>query len=134
MTEKTHVWPLLRDGLPMVHWARIENAVATGMADVNGCYKGQEVWIENKIFIGRRLKFRPTQPAWLMNRAKHGGNVFVLARSGDTLFLYDAKDIIHWEHTVLADGDVSMMPTTSEVRKFPKPFDYPMIRQYMFGR
>lgn len=95
MTEQAHVWAPLRRNTPVgVHWNRIENTAGTGMADLNGCHRGVEVWIENKIYKGNRVEFRPTQPGWIMTRRMAGGRVFVLARKDDSFLLYDGGRVL----------------------------------------
>lgn len=62
------------------HFQPIETgAVASGVADVNFCMDGKEFWLELKIIKGNRMNFRPTQVPWNINRAKAGGNNYILA-------------------------------------------------------
>jgi penicillin-binding protein-related factor A (putative recombinase) len=67
-----------------LHLNRIENSAGNGMADVNGCFKGIEFWLElkkaNKPSNAKtpiKIKFQDGQPIWLKNRYRAGGRVFV---------------------------------------------------------
>ncbi|HYD35940.1 MAG TPA: hypothetical protein VD999_07820 [Vitreimonas sp.] len=85
MKEKTHVYEPLRKNLPHIHWQRIENVAGTGVADINGCFRGIEFWIESKISKGSHIEIRPDQIAWLTKRYEKGGRVFVVYRQEDTI-------------------------------------------------
>ena len=52
MTEKKF-WQSLKRLLPDVHWQRIETTTASGVPDVNGCYKAGEFWLELKVLKGK---------------------------------------------------------------------------------
>jgi len=64
------------------HWVRIENNVGTGVPDVNYAFQGTEGWTELKVCRRKiitydtviKLKVRPAQYAWLMERHKYNGN------------------------------------------------------------
>lgn len=62
------------------HFQRIETgSVASGVPDLNLCYRGVEYWVELKMIKGTKISFRPTQIPWNIHRAKAGGRNFVLA-------------------------------------------------------
>lgn len=72
-----------------LHMSRIENAVGSGMADVEGCLRGDQFWIELKS-VARparastplRPKFQPKQAPWLRRRVEAGGRAYVLVQVG----------------------------------------------------
>jgi len=72
--------------LPLVHWQRIETGgTGRGIPDLNGCYAGVEVWIENKKVSGHKVHtMDPQQVAWLERRVRYGGRAFVAARKVET--------------------------------------------------
>lgn len=64
---------------------RIENAVGSGMPDIEGCLRGNQFWVESKIARGKgllRIKWRPRQIPWLRRRWLAGGSCFFLAQAG----------------------------------------------------
>ena len=125
MTEKSGVWEPLRDGCPHVHWMRLENLVGTGMADVNGCLNGVEAWLELKhVAAGWKIKFQPTQPAWILKRTMYGGRVFVLVRKEDTLYLFRGAQV----RELVADG-LRVPPLLI----MDKPFDWQLLLETVFG-
>lgn len=125
MTEKTGVWDLLHKNTPQVDWARVENLVGTGICDVNGCLNGVCVWIENKLVrSGFKIKFQPTQPAWILRRIAHGGRVFILVRKDNTLYLYHGKQV-----QALVDVGLRLQP----ILKLSKPFNWPLLLDTLFG-
>jgi len=72
---------IFRQHLKLVDWTSIETGITErGVPDGNGCYEGVEFWIEYKKAKGNLVQLRPQQVAWLMKRARHGGNVFVAVR------------------------------------------------------
>ena len=126
MTEKSGVWEPLRDGTPQVMWMRLENLVGTGMPDVNGCLNGVEVWLELKhVASGFKIKFQPTQPAWILKRTLYGGRVFVLVRKLDTLYLYHGSQVRE-----LVDQGLRVQP----VLRMAKPFDWDLLLDVVFRR
>lgn len=66
--------------VPEAHWDRVENAAGTGMADLNGCFLGHELWLEMKLMTNFRLhKIQPSQVPWHTKRWAVGGlNYFML--------------------------------------------------------
>jgi len=72
-----------------LHLNRIENSVMMGMADVEGCLKGIQFWIELKCEARPsnprtkiKLRFEPAQLPWLNRRIEAGGRAFVLIQVG----------------------------------------------------
>jgi hypothetical protein len=77
------------------HVQRIENAVGTGMCDVNICIAGTESWVELKQLDNWPVKadtlvlvphYTPQQRNWQRARAQAGGRVYVLLQV-DTFYL-----------------------------------------------
>ena len=125
MTEQAHVWtPLKKNSPPSVHWQRIENTAGTGAPDLTGAHDGVEVWIENKIYDGNKLHFRPTQPGWLFKHRRTGARVFVLARKKKTFYLYDAARVFQ----LVAEGIKTPAIVTLE-----PPWDWSALLAAIFG-
>ena len=90
MAKEKNLWLLIRENLKGVHLQRIETGMTgAGVPDVNGCGWGKEFWIELKeIHSGNSLTLRPMQVSWLVKRAQHGGQVFVLVRKNNQMKLF----------------------------------------------
>jgi hypothetical protein len=91
--------------MPSVHWVRIETLdVAPGTPDLNGCYGGVEIWIENKRTTGNKVSnMRVAQVGWMEQRARKGGRVFIAVRQqgkagvGRTAKLRDTLWLFSWK-------------------------------------
>ena len=105
MAKEKNLWALVRDNLLDFHLQRIETGLTgSGVPDVNGCKKGQEFWIELKeIHSGNSLTLRPMQVSWLVKRAQHGGQVFVLARKNNEIKLFHV-DGLEGAQQLVKDG------------------------------
>lgn len=92
MTE-SKMWSIFRLYLPQsAHAIRIENWVGAGQPDSNICWKGIEVWVENKVASPTGLiKFRDEQIPWIHRRVRSGGRVFVLVYHEGSYLLYHGK-------------------------------------------
>ena len=90
------LWQDVKKGLKNVHLTRIENRVGVGTPDVNGCVDGKDFWLELKVIKGNSLRLSKFQKAWIYERLRVGGNVFVLARplKGSVLKVYDCRTVI----------------------------------------
>ena len=89
MPSESNLWRLVRDRLPKIHWQRIETgSTARGVPDLNGCFEGQEFWVELKAIRGNQLGLTPMQISWLTQRTLHGGKCFVLGRKDRTIRLF----------------------------------------------
>lgn len=67
--------------LPNVDWSCIESPdTACGVPDLNGCYRGMDLWIEMKATATNAVRVRPVQVAWIHRRVRHGGNVWIAVR------------------------------------------------------
>jgi len=80
MTDERRAYHRMKRAFPQADWQRVENRVGSGAPDVNVCYKGVEMWVENKEgrlnLDGRvRAKIRPAQRAWATRRMNAGGQV-----------------------------------------------------------
>ncbi len=88
--KESEFWGWLRDeltmGFPGIHIQRIESgSTASGIPDVNLCYKGIEAWIELKAAkltqrspVKGRFDLRADQASWLEKRSRAGGKAWVL--------------------------------------------------------
>jgi hypothetical protein len=136
---ESYFWQQVRTGLSddLTHLCRIENVAGTGISDVNGCRRGQEVWIELKIFHGRRLYFRSSQRSWVVERDRVGGRVLVLARRDDQAMLYRAVDVVLAPHSVVKEGksfhvDADDLPLP--LYSCRKPFNWFELSLAIFNR
>jgi len=82
--SEAKLWTTVKNGVGHIgHWDRIEShAVSQGRPDVNWCHEGDVVDIELKVYNPKKGGFilRANQNAWMANRLRHGGKVFILAR------------------------------------------------------
>jgi hypothetical protein len=136
--KESYFWQQVKAGLDdaSTHMCRIENTAGTGISDVNACCRGQEVWLELKVFHGRRLYFRNSQKSWIVRRSEVGGRIFILARNEDTLIMYDAAAMMQCEAIPGNDGksfsvDVDKLPPPIYVCH--KPFKWAELRERLFG-
>ena len=90
------LWQDVKKALKDAHLVRIENRSTPGVPDVNGCYNGIEFWLELKVIKGNSLQLSKFQKAWIYERTRVGGKVFVLARplSGSVLKVFEGSNAI----------------------------------------
>jgi len=92
-TYESGLWKWIRrdtDYIEELDIGRVENMVAKGWPDVNGCWDGYEFWIELKVVPKRpktdrggiTVTFQSEQPDWLETRWRVGGACFVLVQVG----------------------------------------------------
>jgi hypothetical protein len=125
--------------LPLWDWQRVENSgVGRGVPDLNGCYNGTEVWIENKTTEGWAVGVRPEQSAWAARRHRAGGRVFFAVRrnctagprrpAADELYLFGAlqgQDLI-----------TQSLKTVTPIGKWtgrPAAWDWKAIQRILLG-
>jgi hypothetical protein len=75
---------------------RIENAVGSGMPDINYAFWPRQGWCETKVVHGGKLFFEKFQLPWFRKRLRHTGgkDLWVLAYDKDATKLYAAADLI----------------------------------------
>ena len=90
------LWQDVRKGLKDAHLVRIESRIGLGIPDVNGCINGKDFWLELKVIKGNSLRLSKFQKAWIYERLRVGGNVFVLARtlSVSALKVFDCRTVV----------------------------------------
>ena len=90
------LWQDVKKGLKDAHLVRIESRVGLGIPDVNGCIDGKEFWLELMVIKGNSLRLSKFQKAWIYERTKSGGKVFVLARPlrGSVLKVFEGSNAI----------------------------------------
>ena len=85
ITEDKEVkfWKFLKGKLANqgVDMQRIENTTGGGVPDVNMCHQSRDAWIELKVYVKGNVLLRKEQYAWLVRRARSGGNVMVMAHN-----------------------------------------------------
>ncbi len=106
------LWQDVKKALKDAHLVRIENKASPGVPDVNGCYDGVEFWIELKVIKGNSLQLSKFQKAWIYERTKFGGKVFVLARPlmGSVIKVFEGSNAIQGHRSrfpvaVIRDSD-----------------------------
>lgn len=95
------LWNAMRVHCPL-KMARVTDRLVDGIPDVN--YTGRNGvagWIELKYIRARdnsKIKFRPTQPIWLMDWAKAGGRAWVFLKHEvlDEYWLIKARGDVQW--------------------------------------
>jgi hypothetical protein len=82
--SEARLWKTLKGAIGHLgHVDRIEShATSQGRPDVNWCYQSDNVDIELKVYDPKKNGFvlRANQNAWMLNRVKAGGKVFIFAR------------------------------------------------------
>lgn len=92
--RESRLWQWLSDA-PKKFWRdqldiqRVENGVALGVPDVEGCLQGESFWIELKTSdrpkratTRIRARFEDWQVPWLRRRCRAGGKAFLLIQVG----------------------------------------------------
>lgn len=84
---------------PRTRWMRCENAVASGVPDINACIDGREFWIELKCpkkharestpVFGGSHKISAMQLSWFRRQAAAGGHGFVIVSNEQNTLLLD---------------------------------------------
>lgn len=90
-TPERDFYNYLRTLLPG-HVHRIES-IGSGIPDLNVCFEGKEIWIELKVFDLDIVLLRKEQYAWGMRRSAMGGNVFILCRHSDHIWVWKYPQI-----------------------------------------
>ena len=90
------LWQDVKKGLKDAHLVRIESRVGLGIPDVNGCIDGKDFWLELKVIKGNSLRLSKFQKAWIYERLRSGGTVFVLARPlmGSVIKVFEGSNAI----------------------------------------
>lgn len=100
MTTDGGLRGIFRVKLPHVHWTPIETGLtASGVPDMEGCLRGRQFWVENKLADAYAVGIDSFQIAWHERRARAGGRTFLAVRltatagprkgaARDELFMY----------------------------------------------
>ena len=100
---ETLLWKVMKDRLPYPgdRLDRIENFVASGQPDVNGCLAGEDVWIELKapkepkrsttrlMTCNGNHALLPSQVNWMIRQRQAGGIAFILVRTDKRIMLIE---------------------------------------------
>ncbi len=116
------LWPVIKANLKDWHFQRIETGgVGNGVPDLNGCYIGNDIWIELKWTDGWKPIIRSEQVAWAERRARAGGRVFLAVRRkcdagprrivADELWVYRADGFRRVSLTGLKDNPPVLLCT-----------------------
>jgi hypothetical protein len=105
---------------------RIENAIGSGLPDINYAIEGVQGWLEAKIsHSGQRLFFEKFQLAWYIKRLRHtqGRGVWVIAANDEELWLYAASAMVAAPRTPqgkwLVVQQASLAPTVYGIKPWP---------------
>lgn len=133
--KESYLWAQLKAAIgDSAHLCRIENTAGAGISDVNGCRNGREIWIELKMFHGARLHFRTSQLNWIFTRGRHNGMVWVLARDGDEVRLWDANVLLKSsERRSQTEKSFSIVPGTPPIWSSRKPFKWGELSEVLFS-
>lgn len=127
-----NLWAWLYKGVRYtkgLHITRIENGADTGTPDVEGCYLGNQFWIELKVGELQKngnvkLRYEPKQIPWLKKRWKCGGWAWTLIKVERERFLIKGSDL---------DNIQGGKPTLEELRECnmlpakPRPLDVILV-------
>jgi hypothetical protein len=120
---------LFRRHLPRVAWSSIETgAVEPGVADMNGCRDGVEVWVEMKKTDGWTVDVKISQVAWHKLRQSRGGRTFFAVRRGDSLRIFHGRDAESLRAAGLK-GTAALLTTDGG----PSSWDWAEIEKTLFG-
>ena len=92
-----------------LHHTRVENGVASGTPDYEGCFRGHSWWSELKSSPRPRHKtdpvvidWRPGQQAWLYHRSRCGGRAYLFLQVGSGAKA--CRYLIPGRHAPFTDG------------------------------
>jgi len=124
---------LLKHNLPG-HVVRVENLAGPGAPDVNACYKSSEVWLELKVGKGNWVHFRSAQIAWYQQRLAHAGNVKIIMRKGDLIYVIEAKTVLELKEYMVANKDSSVRVPIDKLSGYvaTKPFPWSTIIEKIY--
>ena len=102
MNERSaYVWLREKVAQPGDRIDRLENLVAEGMPDVNGCFCGTEFWIEIKAptepkrstttLFGSNHKVSVAQKNWMLRQMKAEGNAYFFINTDKRKMLVSGK-------------------------------------------
>jgi hypothetical protein len=125
--------------IPEAHWQRIETATTgAGVADLNGCYHGIEVWIELKLTAEWSVALSPFQVSWAERRIRYGGRVYIAVRRNhpqtkrtqfaDELYLFHGSEARH-----LMDGGIRGATCLGMWANGPALWDWAAVRKIIFA-
>ena len=106
MSEK-ELWLLIKRNVPG-HLIRIENLVGAGVPDLHLTHRSKTVWVELKIGKGNNVQFQNSQIAFFNEAKKHGGNIKIIMRKNDLLYLIDSEIIINSVYKSIKGDRVSI--------------------------
>lgn len=136
------LWDLMKRHWPEsdVHWTRIETGYTVlGVPDVNGCWQGQDTWLELKGTSGWKPRVRPEQIGWAIRRGRAGGRVCLLTRRAtaggvrvapaDELYVHLWQDIERVAEVGLREGP----PAALLCRGGPERWNWDLVHEVVFG-
>ncbi len=75
--RESKLWQRIKKHITKPHLIRVESNTINGIPDINGCWKGNEFWIELKSDKVGYPKLSKWQISWINKRIKHGGIVII---------------------------------------------------------
>jgi hypothetical protein len=125
--------------IPEAHWQRVETGTTgAGVADLNGCWRGCEVWIELKLTAEWAVNISPFQVSWAERRIRYGGRVFVAVRRNhlatkrtepaDELYLFNGLEARN-----LMDSGLRGAVALGMWPGGPAAWDWSAVRKIIFG-
>lgn len=131
--RETEVHEWVTANLPGVK-TRIENAISSGIFDLNIIHKGHEQWVEYKVRDGNLIKVAGTQFTWGLDRLEEGAQNlwFLVMRHGDPEpRLYSGNTILQRCNPAYNDGKRHMLVDLSTV--IARGTGRSSIRYQLFG-
>jgi len=110
---------------------RIENAVGSGMPDINYAFWPRQGWCETKVVHSGKLFFEKFQLPWMKKRLRHteGKDLWVLALDKDGVKLYAAADIVAAPREKIRKWNVVKTADITPVAIVKKPQDWLAVHQ-----
>ena len=109
-----------------------------GVADLNGCSHGVEVWIELKSTAEWAVDISCFQVGWAERRIRYGGRVYIAVRRNhaatkrtepaDDLYLFHGSEARH-----LMDGGLRGAVALGRWAGGPAAWDWAAVRKNIFG-
>jgi Holliday junction resolvase len=121
--KESGFWAMLRERLVATGMLvkRVENSSSAGMPDVNAAWNAKEVWLELKVFKGRRIEVRYSQVAWLRKRLAVGmNNTYFVALDGNEIKVWEGA-VIHRAATNAVVGFCARETEKSIIFEPPSP-------------
>lgn len=113
---------------------RIENAVGSGMPDINYAFAPRrQGWCETKVIHSGKIFFEKFQLPWMKKRLRHteGKDLWVLALDKDGVKLYAAADLIEAPREKIRKWTVVRTANVAPLVWVKRPEDWQAVHRAM---